>query len=138
MDAKGGNRRAVALVLAVFILGVALGAVGMYVAGGRVWSARTDTRSASERRARFVERLTSELQLSADQQKQIEAILADTQAKYKASRDQMVAQTEQVRQQGREQIRAVLTPEQRPKFEEFLRRIDEERKKKDGHRGESR
>ncbi len=40
------------------------------------------------------------------------------------------AQSEQVRKQGREQIRAILTPEQRPKFEEFLRKLDEERKKR--------
>src|SRR6266853_1469240 len=34
---------------------------------------------------------------------------------------------EQARQAGREKIRQVLTPDQRPKFEELLRRIDEER-----------
>jgi len=42
------------------------------------------------------------------------------------------AQADLVRQQGRENIRAILTPEQRPKFEEVLRRIDEERKKRGG------
>jgi Spy/CpxP family protein refolding chaperone len=36
---------------------------------------------------------------------------------------------EQARQKGRDQIRAILTPEQKPKFEEFLKRMDEERKR---------
>jgi Spy/CpxP family protein refolding chaperone len=36
---------------------------------------------------------------------------------------------DQARQKGRDQIRAILTPEQKPKFEEFLRRLDEERKR---------
>ena len=35
---------------------------------------------------------------------------------------------DQARQKGRDQIRAFLTPEQKPKFEEFLKRMDEERK----------
>ena len=133
MDANRTNRKAIALVLGVFFLGIALGALGTYLAGGRVWGARTEMKSSSERRARLVERLTQELTLSADQQKQLDAMLADRQAKYQSIHGQMTQQFEQVRQQGREQIRAILSPEQKPKFEEFLRRVDEERKKKNGH-----
>ena len=36
---------------------------------------------------------------------------------------------DQERQKSRDQTRAILTPEQLPKFEEFLNRMDEERKK---------
>ena len=43
--------------------------------------------------------------------------------------DQADLQLEQVRQKGRAQVRAILTPEQLPKFEEFLKRMDEERKR---------
>ncbi len=32
--------------------------------------------------------------------------------------------------QGRNQIRQILTPEQLPKFEEYLRKLDEERRKR--------
>src|SRR6267154_1402803 len=38
------------------------------------------------------------------------------------------AQIDQVRQKGRDQIRAILRPEQKPKFEEFLKNLDQERK----------
>jgi Spy/CpxP family protein refolding chaperone len=39
------------------------------------------------------------------------------------------AQRDALRQQGRTRIRAILTPEQKPKFEEFMHNLDEERKK---------
>ena len=131
MDANRNNRRALVLVLLVFVLGIALGALGMYVAGARVWGARPEVQSYREKRARMVEQLTRDLSLTPDQRKQLEAILADIGAKYQALHEQIAPQTGQVRQQGREQIRAILTPEQKPKFEEFLRRLDEEHKKRD-------
>jgi Spy/CpxP family protein refolding chaperone len=39
---------------------------------------------------------------------------------------------DQQRQKSRDQIRALLTPEQKPKLEEFLKRLDEERKRNSG------
>lgn len=130
MDANPGNRKAFLLVLVVFVLGIALGALGMYVAGARVWGARPEVQGHRDKHARFVEQLTRDLNFTAEQRKQLDAILADMRAKFQALHDQMAPQSEQVRQQGREQIRAILTPEQRPKFEEFLRQHDEGRKKK--------
>jgi Spy/CpxP family protein refolding chaperone len=50
-------------------------------------------------------------------------------ARYKAIHDQTVPQYDAAREQARDELRAVLTPEQRQKFEAFLRRLDEERKK---------
>jgi Spy/CpxP family protein refolding chaperone len=35
----------------------------------------------------------------------------------------------EVREKGRAQVRTILTPEQLPKFEAFLKRMDEERKR---------
>jgi len=130
MDANPNSRKAFLLVLAVFVLGIALGGLGMYVAGAHVWGARPEVHNYREKRARAVERLTRDLGLTPDQRKQLEAILNDMGAKYQALREQMAPQTEQVRKQGHEQIRAILTPEQLPKFEEFLRRADEERRKR--------
>ena len=130
MDANRSNRKAFLLVLVVFVLGLALGAVGAYLAGGRVWSAQPVAENHRAKRARILEQLTRDLSLTPDQRKQLEAILADVGAKFQALHQQIAPQTEQVRKQGREQIRAILTPEQRPKFEEFLRKLDEERKKR--------
>ncbi len=133
MDTNQTNRRAVGWVLLVFVLGIALGALGTYLVGARVRGARPESQDHRDKRARVVERFTRELNLTPDQQKQLDAILADMHNKYEEIRKQVAPHNEQVRQQGREQIRAILTPEQRPKFEEFLRRLDEERKKRNTH-----
>ncbi len=130
MDGNRSNRKAFLLVLAVFVLGIALGAVGAYLAGGRVRSAQPVAENHRDKRARILEQLTRELDLTPDQRKRLEAILEDVGAKYRALHEQIAPQTEQVRKQGRDQIRAILTPDQRPMFEEFLRRLDEERKKR--------
>jgi len=79
--------------------------------------------------AQKVHRLTQELNLTAEQQKQLDVIIASVQAQYRAIHDSTDPQINEARQKGREQIRAILTPEQKPKFEEFLRHLDEERKR---------
>lgn len=126
MDANRTNRKAVLLVVAVFLLGIGLGALGTYVAEGRV---RATARPHVDMRTRVMQRLTAELGLTEVQQKQLNAILVDIQGRHDALNKQMAPQYDQLRQQGREAIRAILTPEQRTKYEEYLRRADEERKK---------
>jgi Spy/CpxP family protein refolding chaperone len=59
-------------------------------------------------------------------------IVDETHGQIRALYAPLDAQREQIRQATRERIRAVLTPEQKPKFEEFLRRLDEQRKKEEG------
>ena len=120
------NRKAVALVVLVFVLGLALGALSMYVAGNRIFAGERGRNGP----ARVVERLTSELALTAEQQKRLTAILEETNGKYRTIYDQMRPQMEEIRQQGRQKIRGILTQEQLPKFEEWLRRVDEERRKR--------
>jgi Spy/CpxP family protein refolding chaperone len=72
---------------------------------------------------------TRELSLTSDQQRQLASVVDETRAKWRALYAPLDEQHELIRQQGREKIRAFLTPEQRPKFEEFLKRLDEQRKK---------
>ena len=128
------NRKALALIALVFLLGVALGAVGHSIADRRVLGARTQPPAPflqpRPNPLRGVARLTSELNLTPDQQKQIGEILADTQHRYDAVHDQMNPQFAQIRQQGRDQISQVLTTEQRSKFEDYLKRLDEERRRR--------
>ena len=85
--------------------------------------------SEPERRAKRVAELTQDLVLTSDQAKQLDAILMQRHAEVKTIRDQSDAQLDQVRQKGRDQIRAILTPEQKPNFEEFLKKMDEEKKR---------
>jgi len=59
----------------------------------------------------------------------------DMRSHYQALHQKLDPEYEQVRQQGRERIRQILTPEQRPKFEDLLRQIDEDRRRRaaEGH-----
>jgi hypothetical protein len=47
-------------------------------------------------------------------------------------RDKTNTDVDTLRHEGREKIRAFLTDEQKPKFEEYVRKIDEEHKKQQG------
>jgi Spy/CpxP family protein refolding chaperone len=125
------RRKAAVWVVVVFLLGVALGGVVGYIfAHHSVSAANTSIpKSEPERRARRVEQLTQELTLTKEQSQKLDAILSQLHAEYKSLHEQNAAQVDQARQQCRTQIRAILTPEQEPKFEEFLKRMDEERKR---------
>ena len=126
------TRKAALWVGAVFFLGAALGGVLGYVFAHRSVNAANPPMSEPERRAHRVAELTKELTLTPQQAQQLDAILLRWHSESKAIRDQSDLQMEVVRQKGRGQVRAILTPEQMPKFEEFLKRIDEERKRNGG------
>ena len=60
----------------------------------------------------------------------IDAIIDDKRAKWQAINAVHDKQYEAIRQQFRSDIRATLTPEQQVKFDEAMKRLDEQRKKK--------
>jgi Spy/CpxP family protein refolding chaperone len=128
MNEATAKQRAALWVAVVFLLGVSLGGVVGYVFAHRSVSANAPM-TAQERRARKVEELTRMANLTPDQQHQLEGILTQLHSEYKALHEQSDIQIDQARQKGRNQIRAILTPEQQPKFEEFLKKMDEERKR---------
>jgi Spy/CpxP family protein refolding chaperone len=134
MTFNPASRKAIALLALVFILGVAIGALGLTLMNGRVYGARTNRPAASRQQgapgSRVVNRLTHDLDLTADQQKRLSEILANTQARYNAIRQQMNPQFDQARAEGREQIRQIMTPEQQTKLDEFYRQVDEEHRRK--------
>jgi len=122
MQATKARSEAAVLVVVVFLLGVVLGGLGTYLWGQRVWGMRIGPPTHAQI-------LMRELELTSDQQKQLTAITEDTQAKLRALYLPLAAQREQIREQSRERIRAILTREQQPRFEQFLQRFDEQRKK---------
>jgi|HubBroStandDraft_1064217.scaffolds.fasta_scaffold375988_2 Spy/CpxP family protein refolding chaperone len=128
MNEATAKQRAALWVAVVFLLGAALGGVVGYIFAHHSVSANSP-RTAEEKRAQKVEQLTREANLTPDQRQQLEVILTQLHAEYKAVHEQSDAQIDQARQKSRNQIRAILTPEQKPKFEEFLRKMDEERKR---------
>ena len=129
MNDTTAKRKAALWVGAVFLLGALLGGVLGFLFAHRPVNAANAPLSEPERRARRVEQFTHELGLSPEQAQQLDAILLQRHTETKVIHDQADLQLEQVRQKGRAQVRAILTPEQLPKFEEFLKRMDEERKR---------
>ena len=123
------TRKAALWVGVVFLLGAALGGMIGYVFAHHTAMAAPPQMNEAAKRAQKVQRLTQELDLSAEQQKLLDVIIASVQAQYKAIHQSTEPQINEARQKGREQIRAILTPEQKPKFEEFLKRLDEEKKR---------
>jgi len=147
MEFNRVNRKAIALLMLVFALGIALGALGhmladrnvlAQVARGRAQNGGSGNgggNGGGGQQGHLVSRLKDELKLTDDQQKQITQILADMQHSYDGIREQMGPQFDQAREEGRDRIRQVLAPEQRPGFEDFMRRVDEERRKRDERGG---
>lgn len=129
MDANQGSRKAVLLVFVLFVLGIALGSMGTYMVTLRVQAARPQA-TLVHNPAHTMAMYTRDLNLNVDQQVQIQAILNGMRAGYAALHEKLDTEYESVRQQGRERIRQILTPEQRPKFEDLLRQIDEDRRKR--------
>lgn len=123
--AASATRKAVMWIAAVFVLAAALGSVSGYLYGHR---APGPPLSDDAKRQQKVATLTKELQLTPEQQTQVDAVFRDTQGKFQAIRKESDAQIEVARQAGRERLRSILTPDQKPKFEEFLRKMDEDRK----------
>jgi flagellar basal body-associated protein FliL len=130
MTETSTSRKAALWVGLVFLLGAALGSLGGYVFAHKkytVTNAAPTTDAA--RRAQKVQELTSLVNLTPEQSQQVDAVIADVQAQMKSIKKTLDPQLGEVREKGRERIRAILSAEQRPKFEEFIRKLDEERKR---------
>ncbi|HUB17499.1 MAG TPA: hypothetical protein VL990_02620 [Acidobacteriaceae bacterium] len=126
MDKNNKSWEAVTLVLVVFVLGVLLGGVGDHVWGARVWGSQPGPLT---HRDMIIDNLTRELNLTPQQVKQVSAAVDQKQAEINKLYAPLDPQRDQIRQQGREAIRAALTPEQQVKFDQFLARLDEARRK---------
>lgn len=123
-------RRKASLWLAiVFVLGAALGGVLGYAFAHRSYAATTVQLTAEQRRAQKRAQLVQEVGLSGDQQRQITSILDQAHEEFQAIHAASDPQFDAVRQKTRDKIRQLLTAEQKPKFEEFVRKLDEERKR---------
>jgi Spy/CpxP family protein refolding chaperone len=136
MESKTTNQtKARLLVLVVFVIGFAVGALSMNLYKSRPGSETPrGERHGGNPEVRIVEKMNKRLSLTEDQQQQIGAILRETFAEYKATRDLMqpkvnefIPRFDATRQKGRERMRAVLKPEQLPEFEKMIAERDRER-----------
>lgn len=74
--------------------------------------------------AKVADRISRELALSTEQRAQVEAVLERNRGRLEAFRTETVARFETLRKQIDEEIDAILTSEQRAKWQERRKRLD--------------
>jgi hypothetical protein len=117
------------LVLVVFVLGVLVGGLGNHVWGQRVWGMR-NTRPT---RGDFLAEFNQRLDLTPAQQEQVRAIADDTSAQWREIYAPADRKREEIRDVSRARLRAVMTPEQLPKFDELIHELDTQRQQQSNH-----
>jgi hypothetical protein len=130
METKPASQtKARVIILAVFVLGLAAGALStnLYQRLTNSGPARADRPHGKP--TDVLDKLNNRLNLSPDQQASIREILQGTFNQYEGIKKDIEPRMDVVRQQGRQRIREVLKPDQLPKYEEMVREHDAERKK---------
>jgi len=118
----------------LFVLGGAIGGVFGYNFAHRSYAGNNpniQALSEPKRRAQRVAEMTKEIGLTAEQSQKMDAVIAAAHEEMKTIHDKAEGDVDGVRQKARAQMREFLTAEQKPKFEEFVRRMDAERKKQE-------
>jgi gas vesicle protein len=105
-----------------FLLGAVVGGTCIYY---YAWSTGQWHRPFN--RQSLVRRLKGELNLSDTQVPQLEQILKNSTGKFKSAQQQSTAQLNAIREETRNNIRQILSPQQIQKFDELVRRWDERR-----------
>ncbi len=134
------KRKAIGLVIILFVLGIGLGAVSAHI-----WDAHVLANQAHHSPIRD---LRDQLHLTPSQAQQFDAMVSDTRGKFHALDAQEHAEwdpkfhaldaqehaewdpkDDQVRQQWRAKARAILTPDQQVVFDAFMKKLDAEHQK---------
>ena len=118
------SRRAYLYFALTFLLGAIVGGTCVYY---YAWSTGHWRRPFD--RQRFVSRLKGELNLSDTQVPQLEQILEGSTKKVRSAQQQADAQLNAIREETRNNIRQILSPQQTQEFDELVRRWDERRRR---------
>jgi len=121
------------IVVSVFVIGFAAGALSLNLYQQLTSSSKPGgPRGGAEF---MIKRMNEQVGLASDQQEQIKKILDETSEKYRELRKEMDPAIKNfeprfnaVREESRDRIRALLTPEQLPKYEKMVEKHDEMRK----------
>ena len=96
----------------------------------RPTSSRITPNSPSGLRMEMLRRVERELDLTPDQRAQVDRIITASQERTKKLMEPIVPQLHAELQEAKEAVRAVLTPEQRPRFDELLKQQQKPRDQK--------
>ena len=114
----------------VFLLGAGIGVAVGYTFAHKSYAATNASQiSEPERRAKRVADMTQAIGLTSEQSQKLDGIILSAHQEMKKVHDQSEADINAIRERARAQMREFLTPEQKAKFEDFIRKADEERKR---------
>jgi hypothetical protein len=130
MESKNiSQTKARLIVIAVFVIGFAAGALSLNLYQHLMSPA--SPRDNGDRKGVIIQKMNERMDLSSDQQARIREILDATAKKYGEIRKDMEPRIKDfeprfnaVRQQSRDEIRALLNEKQLPKFEEMVQEQD--------------
>ena len=133
MESKTNSQtKARLIVVSVFVIGFAAGALALNLY--QQLHGSSDGNMPHSGTEFLLKRMNDKVGLASDQQEQIKKILDETNDKYKDIRKEMdpvvkpfEPRFNTVRQESRDRIRALLTPEQLPKYEQMVQDHDKMR-----------
>ncbi len=117
--------KAATLVFCVFLCGAVVGGLAVHVFGDRIWSTRASSANSIATRDELLQELSQQLNLTDAQRAQVRDSMDQTVADWHQIYSSVTPQLEDARQRGRQRIRAILSSDQLPKFEVFIRNLDE-------------
>lgn len=103
------------LALLLFGCGVVAGALGH-----RYYTTSVSAKSADDFRHRYISEMESRLKLTPTQVTQLEAILDDTKAKFRAVREASRPAMLKIKAEQIARVKSILTPEQIPAYEQLV------------------
>jgi Spy/CpxP family protein refolding chaperone len=107
---------AVVLAILLFGSGIAVGALGRRYYDVRVVNAN----SPNSFRQRYLTEMQTRLKLKPEQVRQLEGIMADTRAQFRALREASRPQMTEIKRQHTAKVKAILTPEQVPIYDQLV------------------
>jgi len=120
------ERRTVWFVALIFCSGLLLGGTLMNLAEHYWLHAHAANEYDISQHRVIASEMSKRLRLNPEQQVQTDAILQDTVGQYQNLEAKLSPQFDQVREQDRQRLRAILTPQQRTEFDKIVREVDAE------------
>jgi Spy/CpxP family protein refolding chaperone len=123
---KRGNLSIALYLFVVFISGAVVGALGYRTYNPP--SASSNARNPDEWRRQYLKEIQTRVDLTDEQFQKITALLDETRSRFHAARDTHNTLVKEIGEEYRSKVRALLTPEQQPKYEQFYRERDQRSK----------
>lgn len=130
------RRRARLWLGTVFVLGAGLGGVTGYSLAHKSYASTQKpavSLSEPERRAQRVADMREKIGLTPEQTAHLDTLIRNAHEEMKRIHDKSDGDICAVREKARDEMRATLTSEQKPKYEAYVKQLDEERNNK-GHK----